>query len=101
MGLRVGGRLCCVVGEGVGRGTEGGGIREELFVFGEVIVGAFSLVWSDDFPGSCRLSSGTWTTETVAEAFGVDCAESVSCCDEVSALVSGTSSDFACVTSAC
>lgn len=41
MGLRVGGRLCCVDVVVGGRGTEGGGMREELFVVGEAIVGAF------------------------------------------------------------
>lgn len=78
VGLRVGGRFCCVFVDGVGRGTEGGGMREGLFVVGEVIVGAFWLGWSEDLSGSCRLSSGTCTIDMVAEAFGVDCAESVS-----------------------
>lgn len=60
MGLRVGGRFCCVVDDGAGRGTEGGGgMREGLIVVGEVIVGAFWLAWSEDLSDSCRLSSGT------------------------------------------
>lgn len=101
VGLRVGGRFCCVGAVVGGRGMEGGGMREGLFVVGEVIVGALWFAWSEDLSGSCRLSSGTCTTVTVAEAFGVDCAESVSWCDEVSALFSGTSSGFACVTSGC
>lgn len=102
MGFRVGGRLCCVVEVVVGRGIEGGGIREELFVVGEVIVGTSRLVGSsEDLLDSCRLSSGTCTTETVAEAFGVDCAESVSGVDGVSALFSWMSSGFACMTSGC
>jgi hypothetical protein len=73
-------------------------MREELFVVGEVIVGASLL---KDLSGSCRLSSGTCTTETVADALGVDCAESVSGVDEVSALFSWMSSGFTCATSGC
>lgn len=58
---------------------EGGGIREGLFVVGEDIVGVFWLVtWLEVVSGSCRLNSGTCTTDTAADALGVDCAESVS-----------------------
>lgn len=73
-------------------------MREALFVLGEAIVGAaFCLVTSEDLSASCRFSSGTCTTETVAEAFGVDCAESVS----MSTLFGWMSSGFACVASGC